>query len=725
MDAGARQAIEAGDETAQLARKKVILGKARRVRHLLSQADRARDRRSWDEAAAFYSAAIAAGPVRVGIWIQYGHMLKEAGRFVEAETAYRRAAEFDPAGGDAWLHLGHVLKRQERIPDAITAYADALRVDPALESARAELMHLGARDALPEFGAAGLRRARQMAEANRSAEILEASLLRLATEMPRPVVDYQAFCADYPIEPPPVIVDDLIDFVVDARFATPGQLRVTLLSLIEQTTRDWGAIVMAPTMLDHPVASLAAADSRFRFVDAWPQDSGEGRPFSLFVDAGTVLDRQAARWFGYVADRHAPAAAYADHDAICPHWRFAGRRGAPCFFPMFDRFFLAACDEPPLIALVRRSLFESGPADGQGADAFRRATLLAAGELGPVVHVPRVLSSRSILPQTVFEGADDLPSVPVEAPAIAATGKSRRQMTVIIPTRDLGDMLARCVDSLRDKADDASRLDIVIVDNRSREPETAALIERLERQGVARRLFFDEPFNWSRANNLAVAASAGEHLCFVNNDTEMLTQGWDRIVDDALQDLTVGALGARLFYPDGSMQHAGVLFGLGQGSPIHEGVGASSEDGGPLNRWRVRRQVPAATGAFLCCSREAFDSVGGFDELRLPIGFNDIDFCLRLRARGLALIYEPAIEMIHLESKTRGHNRTVTAREWDHAELESFHARWGEQMFVDPGYNPHWSPVGKPFDGLREPGRALVKAYIDRSAQPNPWRVAQ
>ncbi len=658
-----------------------------------------------------------------GIWIQRGHALKETGALAEAEMSYRRAAELDPGSGDARLQLGHALKLQERIADAIGAYAEALSVEPGLDAARDELLHLGALDALPEFGQSGAHRAQRMAAAQTAGFALDRALRRWSIEAPRAITSYSAFRRDYPVCPPDGEAKGLIDVLIDARRTIPAQLRTTLLSLVDQQAREWQAVVVAPELADDPVASLAQVDPRIVMTAEWPSDYAGNRPYVLLTEAGAMFDPQAIAWFDDVAGRYTPAGAYADHDAALPDWRLGITRADPNLFPMFDRFFLASTEEPPLMAMVQRRVFAELDVSGP-ADAIRRAALLAAGEAGPVAHIPRVLVSRSLIPKAALEGEDDLVRPLPGRPHAPARAASERRLTVIVPTRDLPDLLAPCVRSLQARAAKPDRLDILIVDNRSAMPETHMLLKDLAREARARILTFDEPFNWSRANNLAAAHSTGDGLCFVNNDTEMLSDGWDVLFDGALDDPSIGAIGARLLYPDRTIQHAGVLFGIGQGSPIHEGVGEAEAAPGPLARWHVRRQVPAVTGAFLCCSRSAFTAVGGFDEARLPIGFNDIDFCLRLRALSLAIVYEPAIELIHLESKTRGFNRTASSRAWDHGELESFYDRWGDEMFVDPGYNPQWSAIGRPFEGVREPSRALVASHLDRSVRLNPWKAS-
>ena len=179
-----------------------------------------------------------------------------------------------------------------------------------------------------------------------------------------------------------------------------------------------------------------------------------------------------------------------------------------------------------------------------------------------------------------------------------------------------------------------------------------------------------------------------------------------------LQREDVGVVGARLLYPDHTIQHVGIIFGH-DGAPRHEGVGAAADDPGPLGRWQATRAVGAVTGAFLGVRATLLDEVGGFDQ-RLFIGYNDIDFCLRIRATGRSVLYTPVIELTHFELKTRGLNNTRDRLAWDQSELAELYRRWGRALVVDRGYNPHWSRHGQPFEWMREPPLSTILEHLDQ-----------
>ena len=268
-------------------------------------------------------------------------------------------------------------------------------------------------------------------------------------------------------------------------------------------------------------------------------------------------------------------------------------------------------------------------------------------------------------------------------------------------------------------APDALR--IVIVDNGSQQAETHRILQELETKIQAQILAMDEPFNWSRLNNRAVQVVNSPLLVFANDDMVMLSEKWDERVRGLLERPEIGAVGARLLYPDDTMQHAGVLFGW-KGSVIHDGLYQSCREPGPASRWHVSRAVGAVTGAFLATRRDAFLTHRGFDELYLAISYSDIDYALKLRASGLKILWTPEITLYHHESKTRGLDHLdpeKSAR--DAAERTVMETRWGAAMLADPSVNPVWHMAALPFSLLSAPSQFRIWAHVRRCAAANPW----
>ena len=231
--------------------------------------------------------------------------------------------------------------------------------------------------------------------------------------------------------------------------------------------------------------------------------------------------------------------------------------------------------------------------------------------------------------------------------------RGRPKVTTVIPFRDAAPLLRACVDSVTETtAGDGVDLELVLVDNGSTEPETFTLLDRLEaRPGVLVRRD-SRPFNWAALNNAAVDTARGDVLLFLNNDVEALRPGWLAALAAQALRVDVGAVGARLLYPGGRVQHAGVVLGLG-GAAGHVLAGLPGDQPGYLGMAVLTRDCSAVTGACLATRRDVFESLGGFDE-DLGLDVNDIDYCLRARELGLAAIYEPRAELVHHESPSRG-----------------------------------------------------------------------
>ena len=545
---------------------------------------------------------------------------------------------------------------------------------------------------------------------------------QLAVAIGYPPDAWDLFRRDIAIRPPPELPDAPVTVLVDARVAAPFLLRATLRSLQDQSHADWRAQVRAPAALrDHPVASFAATDPRIVFVDEFVPE-GPVAP----IEAGTMLDPEALAWLGYSLARTGAAAAFADYDHGIADPGLRVVRADPMLFGCHDAALVAAAG-PPAIVLAQAAAL---PAALDDLAAARAAVLASAGR---VAAVPRVLATRLALPLAARQGqaCDDdalpgrlYPAAPSPASARAAPPTGGR-IAVVIPTRDSAALLARAIDTLRATARDPARLDIVVVDNRSSATETHDLFARLAQEGAARVVPFDSPFNWSLASNVGAATSDASLLAFVNNDIEMLSAGWDDVLADALADPGVGAIGARLVYPNRTIQHAGIVFGFGPLGNEHEGRGVPVADPGPGDRYVTAHAVAAVTGAFLAARRGDFDALGGFDAARLMVGHSDIDLCLRLRERGLVIRYVPAIEAIHHEGATRGANATRAAIAWDEGERADLIDRWGEALFDDPGVSPYWLRGEAPFALLREPSMREILDHLDRSARVDPWRVAR
>lgn len=263
-------------------------------------------------------------------------------------------------------------------------------------------------------------------------------------------------------------------------------------------------------------------------------------------------------------------------------------------------------------------------------------------------------------------------------------------ISIIIPNKDHIDDLDRCVQSILKKSA-YPNYEFVIVENNSTEDETFAYYEKLQKEcekvHVCR---YAGPFNYSKINNFGVSHAAGEYLLLLNNDTEMINE-------DCLEEMLgycsrsdVGAVGARLYYEDNTIQHAGVVIGFG-GIAGHCFVQQPRGNTGYCHRIICAQDYSAVTAACMMVKRSVFEEVGGLTE-ELAVAFNDIDFCMKVRQKGYLIVYNPYAELYHYESKSRGLEDTPEKLERFHNEIRIFETRWPEIMKNgDPYYNPNLS----------------------------------
>lgn len=541
-----------------------------------------------------------------------------------------------------------------------------------------------------------------------------------------PLAAYDRFRRDHQLRPPPLPVPDGqgVEVVVDATRSAPFLLRETLQSLRNQSHTAWHATVVGgPAIRAHPVASFANVDTRISFVDEQAFEL-RGAEWSLWLSAGTVLDPVGLHWLLFAGARCDAELVFADHDHGVSEVEEGQLRADPWLYGALDKAMIDMVPAPAAV-LARRDLAARTPIRFDGGEGSQRALIAAATGRAP--HVPRLLATRLELPLTARAGRETSADAvagrlaPAATPVRAALPPPRdERIAVVIPNRDAADLLARAVSTLRGKARLASRLDIVIVDNRTTDPAALELLGQLEGSGAARRHVFDQPFNWGLASNEGARASDAPVVIFANNDMEMLSTGWDDILLAALASPGVGAVGARLLYPHATVQHAGVVFGMNTNEGQHEGRHVAASEPGPNRRLVVPRSVAAVTGAFLGVTRDNFEAVGGIDT-GMQVAHSDLDFCFNLRERGLTIRYEPGIELIHYESVTRGVNATKADIAFDESERAELIRRWGNTLNEDVGVSPYWARRGIGFDLLREPSMVEIVRHIDKTGRDHPW----
>ena len=263
-------------------------------------------------------------------------------------------------------------------------------------------------------------------------------------------------------------------------------------------------------------------------------------------------------------------------------------------------------------------------------------------------------------------------------------------VSIIIPNKDHTDDLELCLFSMSRKST-YRNYEVLIVENNSEKEETFEYYKKLpERYPRVRVLTWEKEFNYSAINNFAAEEAQGEYLLFLNNDVEILTPDWIEEMLQNCQQENVAAVGAKLYYPDDTIQHAGVVLGLG-GIAGHIMCRASREDPGYFGRMISVQEISAVTAACMMVKKSEFDSVKGFDET-FQVAFNDIDLCMKFRAAGKKIVFTPYAELYHYESKSRGLEDTPEKQFRFDKEVKRFQEKWAQQLEMgDPYYSPNLS----------------------------------
>lgn len=312
----------------------------------------------------------------------------------------------------------------------------------------------------------------------------------------------------------------------------------------------------------------------------------------------------------------------------------------------------------------------------------------AAGhEAKPYAHIAAMraldehLQRNNINAHTIHApGTDAFNKVVYALPAVLPS------VEIIIPTRDSADLVEQCVESVRNKSS-YPNFRITIIDNGSVKQETFDLFARLQEDERIKVVRDDSPFNYSALNNRVALASTAEFVCLMNNDIEVINADWlEEMISVALQP-KVGAVGAKLLYPDDTIQHGGVVLGVG-GIASHAHKHFPNTMAGYFARARLRNAMSAVTAACLLIRQSIYNEVGGLDE-QLHVAYNDIDFCLRVRKAGYRNVWTPYAELYHHESATRGAEDTPEKIERFNRESELVRQRWGDLIMNDPYYSPN------------------------------------
>ena len=424
---------------------------------------------------------------------------------------------------------------------------------------------------------------------------------------------------------------------------------------------------------------------------------------------------------------------YGDDDCIDSH----GRRHGLCMRCDWNQELLRSSPYiGGLVAVPREGLRGlSWPGSGSARAAWWSLLLQLADALteDAVLHVPHVLGHRPAERTTIrpiaLPGDDEVAAVQAHLDRSAPGARARcgseggvhvqyplgsppPLVSLIIPTRNGLQLLRQCVRSIVDKTDYAP-YEIVIVDNGSDDPATLEYLSALGEDPRVRVLRDDRPFNFSALNNAAARMCRGQLLALVNNDIEVIGGGWLHEMASLAMRPDVGAVGARLWFADGTLQHAGVVLGIG-GVAAHVHRKLPRTDPGYHGRARLTQEFSAVTAACLVLRKAVFEAVGGLDEANLAVDYNDIDFCLRIRRAGYRVIWTPHAELYHHESATRGQQRPAAQQQRYDREVAFMRERWGQLLGYDPAYNPNLTLKHTDFSISEAPRVDLARPWFRR-----------
>lgn len=485
-----------------------------------------------------------------------------------------------------------------------------------------------------------------------------------------------------------------------ARFDSAGPATLPTLTTAVMVTGEGDALAQTLASLRAQHGLVVQAFAGAPFAALLEQALASGCDVLCCLRAGDTLTPHALAWAleGFALPQ--AQVVYTDSET----------GGQPWFKPAWNPDYALASDYPLDLLLVRRDVAQ-GLANVADAASFAWSALTAAWPQGmeTIVHVPRVLvrtnapdageraahlaaASRTlaaVAPNALIEELDRVPAGVTQAARRVRypLPPGAREMTVslVIPTRDRADLLQRCIDTIQEFTD-WPKLEIIVIDNGSVEEATHAYFAKVAGQGV-RVLPMPGPFNYADLNNRAIAQATGEIVGLVNNDIEALHAGWlDEIVAQLLRP-DVGAVGAKLLWPNGMVQHGGVLLGVGNVAG-HFGNRLADADWGDHGRNQLVQQVSGCTAACLFLRRQDYLALEGMDGHAFPVAFNDVDLCLKVRASGKAIVWTPHAKLLHAESASRGHEDTPQKKVRAEREVNQLRQKWGHVLLLDPAYHP-------------------------------------
>lgn len=432
------------------------------------------------------------------------------------------------------------------------------------------------------------------------------------------------------------------------------------------------------------------------------------------MEPGDALSADAFWWVAdEVLKNPGVALVYSDEDCLDA----GGGRFGPSFRPDWNPDLLCSRNYTGKAVWVRAAELigvESLAGIGLAAQRYNWVVRLGLARKLPVIHVPRVLYHGAA---DGCPGQQDLAechqilaawlreqSPGISADVVEEAGGFRvchvlpdtpPLVSLLIPTRNGVDILQPCVDAILSRTD-YPELEVIILDNQTDCPRTLRYMQSVTRDSRVRVLTWDHPFNYSAINNFGATQARGDIIGLINNDIEPINRDWLREMVSHAMRPEVGCVGAKLYYSNDTIQHAGVILGIG-GVAGHSHKYLERDARGYENRLKLVQNLSAVTGACLLLRKAVFDEVGGLEEANLAVAFNDVDLCLRVREAGYRNVWTPYAEAYHHESVSRGADDTPEKRERADREAVYMRERWGNELDNDPAYNPNLTLIHEDF----------------------------
>lgn len=501
------------------------------------------------------------------------------------------------------------------------------------------------------------------------------------------------------------------------------------------------------------LSELAKQDSRIKLVyrssnghiSACTNSAAElvTAPYISFLDQDDILREHALLLVAESIARYPGARLiYSDEDKIDEK----GRRCEPHFKPDWNPELLLAQNYISHLTVIDTSLFRENEGLRAGLEGAQDHDLMlrCTKSLRPreIVHIPHVLyhwrrhagstssgeshSKNYAATARLRAVRDRIESDGQKATVeLSSLGWCRVQwkpplpqplVSIIIPTRNRLILLRNCIDSIVSRTT-WKNYEVIVIDNGSDDEATLSYMKSIS--GLARiRVIRDErEFNYSALNNMAARQASGEYIVLMNNDVEVITPAWlEEMVSLASRD-GVGAVGAKLLYEDHSLQHGGIIIGIGEVAG-HSHKGLPMGQAGYIGRAALLQEVSAVTGACLVVKASRFAEVNGLDEKSLAVAFNDVDFCLRLREKGYRNLWTPEARLLHLESASRGRDDSPEKRARFLLEVDVMRERWGKTLQWDFAYNPNLTHLSEDFS-LAYPPRVGIKSPWFGKSEPD------